>query len=519
MVLVLPLAAQSIPDSHHAGPALLSSGLRMQFERMMDSTQKLWDSNAKLLHAPEYQAGKAYPGNYKEDFHYFEKCCYSVRGTSSYALDLLYRDAPGDRQRAAQALDAVLSNQYQTPGVPWFGTFKRTPEEPTPGSDAMMWRNYDPNWREFIGTTFMMILVEYPDRIPRELAQRLYRSIDLAVAGEIAEQRLVPAYTNPSLLFGILWDFASEHDRRPDWRTQSSDWVESVYRLFRKYDAFSEFNSPTYDLVDLYALALWREYGSTERIRMEGSTMETLLWDQVGAFFQPELHTLSGPYDRSYGMTDTGDGLLELMCFATRPDGVPLGLDPGKLSHSFSLPMAILGARIPSEAIRQLQTFQGEHLVRQQITDQRIATAWIGKDVVYGGESTNKTRSVGHNSQFHPVTIQWRTPSGELGWVRVVDSAMIDATADEHGISIATSGTIRLRIHAKGLDLSALKQTLWVLPGLTIRVSSDARSVFTVAPADLAKLDPAMREDDGVDVVYPGITSMRLDITATSGRQ
>jgi hypothetical protein len=518
LTLSLPCAAQSIPVSHHASPALLSDNTRAQFEQMMDGTQRSWDSSAKLLRASGFIPGKAYPGNYKEDPHYFENCCYTVRSTASYALNLLYRDAPGDRERAAQALDGVLSNQYEKPGVRWFGTFKRTPEEPTPGPDAVMWRDYDPNWREFIGTVFMMILVEYPDRIPQELAQRLYRSIDLAVEGEAAEQRLVPAYTNPSLMFGILWDFASEHDRRLDWRMQSGDWIESVYRLFRQYDAFSEFNSPTYNSVDFYALALWREYGSTERIRMQGSAMEASLWEEVGTFFQPELHTLSGPYDRSYGMTNTGDGFLQLLHYARNPNGTPLNLDPSKLPPGFSVQMEILGAVVPSEVIGHLQTFQGEHLVRKQITDQRVATAWIGKNVCFGAEATNKTRDVGHNSQFHPVTIQWRTPSGDLGWVRVVGSPMIDATADKQGISISTDGTIRLRIHAKGLDPDMLKQTLWNMPGLTIHVVSDAQSVFSVEQADPKTLDPAMRGDDGVDVIYPGVTNMRLDITAASGQ-
>ena len=509
---------RALEGSHHASPASLDDVSRTQFQKMMDANEKLWDENTRLLHAPGYVPGKRYPGSYQEDHHYFEKCCSKVRETSQYALDLLYRDAPGDRQRAAEALNAVLKEQYVTPGVRWYGTFKRTPEEPDPGPDAVMWQDYDPNWREFIGTIFQIILIEYPDRIPAELSQRLYKSIELAVAGEKAEGRLVPAYTNPALMYGILWDFASAHNQRPDWRMESGDWIESVYSLFRKYDAFSEFNSPTYDTVDLYALALWREYGSTERIRMIGGAMEAALWEDIGTLFQPELNSLSGPYDRSYGMENTGDGLAGLMRFAADAHGMPLKLDANSIPPGFSCPMAILGTRIPEDALARLTTFQGEHLVRKQITDQRVATAWIGKNVIFGGEATSKTKNVGHNSQFHPVTIQWRTPTGELGWVRVVDSPMIDATADEQGITISTEGTIRLRIHAKGLDPAQLTQTLWNLPGLHIAVTSDAQSLFTLEPTDPAKLDPAMKEDDGMDIVYAGITKMRLDIKTASPR-
>jgi hypothetical protein len=171
LALVLYCFAQgrALEGSHHVSPASLNDATRTQFQKMMDANEKLWDENTKLLHTPGYVPGKRYPGNYQEDHHYFEKCCSKVREASQYALDLLYRDAPGDRLRAAEALNAVLKEQYVTPGVHWYGTFKGTPEEPDPGPDAAMWRDYDPNWREFIGTIFQIILIEYPDRIPADL--------------------------------------------------------------------------------------------------------------------------------------------------------------------------------------------------------------------------------------------------------------------------------------------------------------------------------------------------------------
>ena len=55
-----------------------------------------------------------------------------VRESSWYALGLLLRDQQGDREHAAEILDTVLKEQYTQPGVRWFGTYKRTPEEPDP---------------------------------------------------------------------------------------------------------------------------------------------------------------------------------------------------------------------------------------------------------------------------------------------------------------------------------------------------------------------------------------------------
>ena len=227
---------------------------------------------------------------------------YMVRESSWYALGLLMRDQQGDRERAAEILDTVLKEQYTKPGVRWFGTYKRTPEEPDPTHKSIIWRGYDPNWRHFIGTTFAIILIEFPERVSPELRDRMYKAIDLAIEGEMQEGRLVPSYTNIALMYGFLWDFAAVHDHNAAWLQQSAAWNEQVYKLYKQYDAFYEYNSPTYCGVDLYGLALCRDYGSSERMRAIGSEMEAGLWRDLMKYYQPHLRNISGPYDRSYGM-------------------------------------------------------------------------------------------------------------------------------------------------------------------------------------------------------------------------
>jgi hypothetical protein len=78
-------------------------------------------------------------------------------------------------------------------------------------------------------------------------------------------------------MYGFLWDFAAVHDQKAAWKEQSAQWTESVYRLFKENNSFFEYNSPTYYGVDLYCLALWRDYGSSERIRSMGGEMEGTL--------------------------------------------------------------------------------------------------------------------------------------------------------------------------------------------------------------------------------------------------
>ena len=166
----------------------------------------------------------------------------------------------------------------------------------------------------------------------------------------------------------------------------------------------------------------------------------------------------------------------------------------------FAPHMAILGTQIPQNAFAKMKSFAGEHLVRKQIDKQRVATAWIGKDVVFGGEATSKTRDSGTTTQFHPATAQWRTPSGEIGWLLLVQSPMVDASADEHGLTISATGTIRLRIHAKDLVQKNVGKAEWNLPGLQVEVTSDAKG-FSIEEAT-----------DAIDLVYIGMNQMRLEI-------
>lgn len=500
LLLIFALRVDAAPVPRHVSPATMNKNTRELFQEAMAVEATFYDDTVKLVKSPPH----LYPTRVapsRTGYH-------MVRESSWYALGLLVRDEPGDRQRAAEVLDAVLKQQFLTPGKPWYGTFRRAPEEPDPAPDAVVWRNFDPNWRVFIGTTFEIILIEYPDRISPELARRMYEAIDRGIEGEIAEKRLLPSYSNIALMYGALWDFAATHDNRADWKKMSADWTEAVYKLYKQYGSFFEYNSPTYCGVDLYGLALWRQYGSTPRIRNIGAEMEAGLWSNMADLYQPQLRNISGPYDRAYGMDMESYVSVVGVWMRTALDAqhaplAPIAPTTDHLPDMWFAPhLAVLGTRIPDEAFKKMTKFAGPHLSRTQITNDRIATAWIGNHVIFGGESTKLTKDAGPASQFHPATIQWRTPSGEIGWVQLVEAPAIDASADEHGISIITTGNVRIRIHAKGIVQDKVAADSWNIPGLRVTVTADQKN-FT-----------ANKTEDNVDVVYSGITKMRWEISS-----
>ena len=487
--------AEPLPSGHLAGRPM-SKNAGEVFEQSMRLFDASYDVKARLVLHPQ-------------DRNPPPRGRYMVRESSWYALGLMMRDRGGDAQRAQAILGAVLDEQYLKAGVKWYGTFKRTPEEPGPADGDRSFTSYDPNWRQFIGTILELLLLEYPDRLPVELKARMYRSIDAAVDGELHDGRLVPSYSNIALMQGALWDFAAVHDGNAAWKTGSAAWTAEVYRLFRQHNTFNEYNAPTYYGVDLYGLALWREYGSTARMQEMGRAMEAALWNDIADFYQPRLRNLAGPYDRAYGMdmsvyvTPTGVWMRTVLDGAHAPLPSEAKLSTFQVADMWFAPqIVLLRTHLPVQALDKLQHFTGPHLVRRQIDPKRIATAWIGEDATWGGEFTGMTKDTG-TSQFHPATVHWRMPSGEIGWIEVTRSSMIDVTADREGIGIQTDGDVTFRIHA-GKQEGALVDKRWKLPGLTVEVETDGHDFSASASEDCEACE---------DVSYKAVHTLRMTLT------
>jgi hypothetical protein len=99
------------------------------------------------------------------------------------------------------------------------------------------------------------------------------------------------------------------------------------------------------------------------------------------------------------------------------------------------------------------------------------------------------------------VTAQWLAPGGKIGWIQLTRSPAIDASADKGGIVISAAGDVSFRISAPAIATSEATEAQWNLPGLTVRVKTDAQG-FT-----------ATKQGPFVDVEYKGVTLMVLTLT------
>lgn len=315
-----------------------------------------------------------------------------------YAVGLLMR---GEHDRARRVIDELVALQYDEPGTVWHGTFARFAETPDPREGAVEWVHYDPNWRQFIGTTFRLIELEF--------GLDLHEPIALAIAGE-PRDRVSPRYTNIALMKA--------------WLESDESFAESIVTEFSQTGAFAEYNSPTYYGIDLYALALWRVHPPTPRFREWAVAVERDLWRDIARWYHPGLRNLCGPFSRAYGMDMSAYvALLGLWL----PDPVVPELE-APFAHSHDLLLApvveLLGRHTEPLAFES-------GLVSQRIDDDRVATGWLGDDAMFGGEDGGAHRAEG---QYHPATAHWRGGGGWCEWLRVRSPHHLDALVPERGV-------------------------------------------------------------------------------------
>jgi hypothetical protein len=87
-----------------------------------------------------------------------------------------------------------------------YGDYQKEPEEPTVGTAAYpekIYNSWDPNWRGFIGTCFIVGLEEFGHLITPEVTSLMEKSLYNATRGDeyrvrgVDDDNLYPAYTNP----------------------------------------------------------------------------------------------------------------------------------------------------------------------------------------------------------------------------------------------------------------------------------------------------------------------------------
>jgi hypothetical protein len=408
----------------------------------------------------------------------------------AYAL-LASGDAPSWTEGLA-AIRALLALQYDRPGTVVHGTYRRFLEWPEPPAEPVMWDDYDPNWRQFVGTTLAVILEDFSDRLDAETIAAIEHSIGLACAGE-PDGRIPPSYSNPALMRAWLdawYGRRTGDDARVE---RGRSFAAEIIAAFDRFGAFDEFNSPTYYGIDLYALRLWRTFPPEPYFAREGERLENALWTSAAAFYNANLRNFCGPFTRSYDPDATCSvSLFSLWIWAILGrDLAPLpALDAPAVDHGHDLMAGPLFARLaggPTAVdLGDFRDFRGERFVEQSLAGRRRVTAWVGSNLMVGAESG--PADWGGWEQFLPATAHWRTELGAAAlWL--TDAHVVHATASERGLVIDCPGAAGLRFLLSAADAPVIDATTLQVAGMRVTFTGTVSAlVFTAHRPDRYEL-------------------------------
>lgn len=406
---------------------------------------------------------------------------HSTRASAHYAVGLLIRNGPGDRDRACAVLHSVLDMQLDCPGEIYHGTFKTSPQTAAPplggypwnqfgpgfahymtsaletisnklsmalgagdsGQKGVeeafgnavaeviptVWRTYDPNWREFIASACAVILEHFEQELPGELVSRMDESMKKAVAGSIDRSLsdAVPMNTNIELMHLFIVHYYGFRYGNEDWIRHADQRAEQFLKDLAEFGTLAEFNSTTYYGVDLTVLGMIRKYARTEKMRAMGHSVEQGLWENIALFYNPHLENLAGPYARAYEMEMTAHSSIGVFLYLTFGESLK-HLAGVNCETSHDPIIALIGSDVPEHVKPLLLT----HTENRQITrhfrelcerDKPGENRFICKATAWIEQNLMVGALSGSrntNGQLHPATIHWRNSAGDRYYLRLI---------------------------------------------------------------------------------------------------
>ena len=407
---------------------------------------------------------------------------HSVRETANGAfLDL----QDGNVERAAIALRNVLALQYPISDRPWSGTFPTSAEQPEPpGDDAIEWIHYDPNWRQFIGISLALCAIVHGPVLPTDVTTGINAALERCVTGE-PDDRIPRWYTNPNLMHAwLLGQVAASTGDRILRATAHARLAVPMERLLR-YGDLDEYNSPTYDGIDLLAIGLWALYPPTQGFADAAATMLPRIGERISTLYHQRFGTSCGPYIRAYGLVPTEyvslSGLLYSVC-GEPADAVlpsPITADTVHVHDLYFLPL-----------LEHLASVLTPHLRFTPVVDERrhvqrfrdpVAASLLRPDLAVGWDSGRRHEA--SLDQYVPFTAHVAEADGSttaFGIMLTPETVWVDVerVGDlEFAVSAAgRAGTVGLRI--VGATTTDLIDDVITIDRVTVRFDSRPTEAF-----------------------------------------
>ncbi|KAF2120481.1 hypothetical protein BDV96DRAFT_538644 [Lophiotrema nucula] len=371
---------------------------------------------------------------------------HETRASTWYAAGLFARNEGDDVEQAAKIVKNVIDGQHKNVSSQWYGDYQIYPEEPSLGTEQyppVIYNSWDPNWRGFVGTTFVLILEEFPHLVPYDLQQYMLESLyntsigDSYRIGGVDDDNLYPAYSNPSIMRAFVTGWVGRRLNESNMTAAGETYAQQVIELFDRADTLSEFNSGTYAGVSLFALTLWAKYMPPSSVmKQNGPSMIQHTWASLASLYNANLKNVAGPWDRSYGYDmNRYLSILALQIWTlVGKERAPINAKPYAMGHKNDFAIGPLVAIlapfhntiVDNTTYNSLLTFPGTHNVSTSAfsppydTYPRNITAWISDNLTIGAETFSENVIGGpaiNPSSFNPAAVQWSRKDGTVGWL------------------------------------------------------------------------------------------------------
>lgn len=500
LLLIGLVPVYSMPFEHFKRDGLeMNEYAQDLFNQSMSWQDTYWDEKAGFL----ISADHTLPGRY------------DTRQSAWYVVGLVARNGEGDVERAERIIANLHKSQYKDPSLMSYGDIQQTPSEPSPQDDiyeVKIYSSYDPNWRDFIGSAFVVILAEYKDRLSptglkniEDIIYLLARGDQYRVGGSSGDL-FFPSYTNPWMMRCVLQSFTGQYFGDKNMTQAGENWADDIYDLFKLYNTFSEYNSPTYTGVDMWALGLWMKYAAdNSSLPGYAEDMFQHLMVLTKDLYNANLKNFAGPLDRSYGFdmnqyfAITAAMIWGLVGreYAPVPDNIAgmFHIADFGFAHLIALGIPIIEDKVPADVIESFKVYPGEHsFVHQAFSPPddeypRNMTGWSNDLIMIGGEYVKEKRlgGPGHNPDlYNPAIIQWFVREGSIGYISLYATQMeIGATAGEGYLDIVYPNITEwpgynpaFTFVVSGFDVYPNDNltSITSLPGLKLEVSGNVNS-------------------------------------------
>lgn len=416
------------------GSLALSGEAKAMMEDSMTWMDKYYDPKVKQLYDLESKAAMNH----------------ETLTSAWYAVGLLARNGNSgkDVSEAGSIINYIIDDQHKNPADLWYGDYTREPEEPNVGTTvypAKPYGSWDPNWRGFIGLSFITMYEDFGHLLSKQIKDSMLESLyncsvgDSYREGGVNGDNLYPAYSNPAIMRAIGTGWTGRHTGDANMTKAGEDYAKKIIKLWDMHKTLSEFNSATYTGISIFGLTLWSKYSPKDSIMAQrGPDMLRGVWNTTAQLWHPEMRNLAGPWDRSYSFDMTihlGHLSLFLAPIIGRKEA-GLHQHPEIMSHARDWAWAPLiavhsefhNSLLSNELKDSLKTFSKERSWKGQAyyppydLESRNITVWMGKKLMIGAQSyrtQSKNGPSNNNGQFHPAVAQWAYGDGRIGWLSV----------------------------------------------------------------------------------------------------